>query len=81
MGLDVQSAAESSSSDMTAEASAATNMSARRYTYAPRPYPADECGFSPVDKALAKAHSRGERNEDDDEGALNPCVIKFIFIS
>ena len=27
----------------------------RRYTYTPRPYPVDERGFSPVDKALAKA--------------------------
>src|SRR5262245_39791632 len=28
---------------------------AKRYTYTPRPYPVDERGFSPVDKALAKA--------------------------
>src|SRR6266567_9334521 len=29
---------------------------ARRFTYTPRPYPVDERGFSPVDKALEKAY-------------------------
>src|SRR5262245_52280611 len=31
---------------------------ARRYTYTPKPYPVDERGFSPVDKALARAYAR-----------------------
>ncbi len=51
---------------------------ARRYTYTPRPYPVDERGFSPVDKALAKAYAREEMIADDDEGALNPYVLKVI---
>src|ERR1022692_2133133 len=52
----------------------ATNSTklARRYTYIPRPYPVDEHGFSPVDKALAKAYAREEMVTDDAEGALNP---------
>ncbi len=50
----------------------------RRYTYTPRPYPVDERGFSPVDKALAKAYAREEIITDDDEGALNPYVLKVI---
>lgn len=51
---------------------------ARRYTYVPRPYPVDERGFSPVDKVLAKAYAREETIADDDEGALNPYVLKVI---
>jgi hypothetical protein len=51
---------------------------ARRYTYTPRPYPVDERGFSPVDKALAKAYAREERIADDAAGALNPYVLKVI---
>ena len=42
-------------------ASASTNKPAapaKRYTYTPRVYPVDERGFSPVDKALAKAYAR-----------------------
>ena len=51
---------------------------ARRYTYTPRAYPVDERGFSPVDKALAKAYAREEMIADDAEGALNPYVLKVI---
>ena len=40
---------------------------ARRFTYTPRPYPVDERGFSPVDKALAKAFGREEMVTDDAE--------------
>jgi hypothetical protein len=50
----------------------------RRYTYTPRPYPVDERGFSPVDKALAMAFAREEMIADDAEGALNPYVLKVI---
>jgi hypothetical protein len=52
--------------------------SARRYTYTPRTYPVDERGFSPVDKALAKAYAREEIVADDEEGSLNPYVLKVI---
>jgi hypothetical protein len=38
----------------------------------------DERGFSPVDKALAKAYAREERVEDDADGSLNPYVLKVI---
>ena len=51
---------------------------AKRYTYTPRPYPVDERGFSPVDKALAKAYAREDMVADDTEGALNPYVLKVI---
>lgn len=50
----------------------------KRYSYTPRPYPVDERGFSPVDKVLAKAFAREEMIADDDEGALNPYVMKVI---
>ncbi len=50
----------------------------KRYTYTPKPYPVDERGFSPVDKALEKAFAREEMIEDDAEGALNPYVLKVI---
>ncbi len=52
--------------------------SAKRYNYTPRPYPVDERGFSPVDKALAKAYAREDMVKDDDEGSLNPYVLKVI---
>ena len=58
-----------------------TNKAARtakRYTYTPRVYPVDERGFSPVDKALAKAYAREDMVTDDEEGALNPYVLKVI---
>lgn len=55
-----------------------TNKTAKRYTYTPRPYPVDERGFSPVDKALAKAYAREEMVADDAAGALNPYVLKVI---
>jgi hypothetical protein len=51
---------------------------AKRYAYTPRPYPVDERGFSPVDKALAKAYAREEMVVDDAEGSLNPYVLKVI---
>jgi hypothetical protein len=51
---------------------------AKRYNYTPRVYPVDERGFSPVDKALAKAYAREDMVKDDDEGALNPYVMKVI---
>ncbi|MEY2428362.1 MAG: hypothetical protein QOJ40_1247 [Verrucomicrobiota bacterium] len=51
---------------------------AKRYNYTPRPYPVDERGFSPVDKALAKAYAREEMVTDDAEGSLNPYVLKVI---
>ncbi|HXI68791.1 MAG TPA: hypothetical protein VNN22_00380 [Verrucomicrobiae bacterium] len=50
----------------------------RRSTYTPRVYPVDERGFSPVDKALAKAYAREEIVTNDDEGSLNPYVLKVI---
>ncbi len=51
---------------------------AKRYSYTPRPYPVDERGFSPVDKALAKAYAREDMVTDDEEGSLNPYVLKVI---
>ena len=51
---------------------------AKRFSYTPRVYPVDERGFSPVDKALAKAYAREELIQDDEEGALNPYVMKVI---
>lgn len=51
---------------------------AKRYNYTPRPYPVDERGFSPVDKALAKAYAREDLVKDDAEGSLNPYVLKVI---
>ncbi len=71
----------SSSNQPPVIASAATNKPAplpRRYTYTPRVYPVDERGFSPVDKALAKAYAREDLVTDDDEGSLNPYVMKVI---
>lgn len=50
----------------------------RRDTYTPRPYPVDEYGFSPVDKALQKAYACEEKIADDEEGSLNPYVLKVI---
>ncbi|HOW71542.1 MAG TPA: hypothetical protein PKY77_13140 [Phycisphaerae bacterium] len=50
----------------------------KRYTYLPRVYPVDTRGFSPVDKALAKAYGREEMIADDAEGSLNPYVLKVI---
>ena len=38
----------------------------------------DERGFSPVDKALAKAYAREEMVTNDAEGSLNPYVLKVI---
>src|ERR1039457_5462305 len=50
----------------------------RRTIYTPRVYPVDERGFSPVDAALAKAYAREEIVTNDDEGSLNPFVLKVI---
>jgi len=55
-----------------------TNKLARRYTYTPKPYPVDERGFSPVDKALEKYFAREEMVKDDAEGSLNPYVMTVI---
>ena len=52
-----------STNQMAAAQGSSTNKPAplpKRYTYTPRPYPVDERGFSPVDKALAKAYAREE---------------------
>jgi len=72
-------------SDITAasqtSATTATNKAkttAKRYNYTPRVYPVDERGFSPVDKALAKAYAREDMVTDDAEGSLNPYVLKVI---
>jgi len=54
------------------------NPSARRSTYTPKVYPVDERGFSPVDRALAKAYAREEIVTNDAEGSLNPFVLKVI---
>ena len=54
------------------------NPTAKRFTYTPRVYPVDERGFSPVDKALAKAYAREDMVQDDEDGALNPYVMKVI---
>lgn len=50
----------------------------RRDTIPPRSYPVDHRGFSPVDKALQKAFAREDMVVDDDEGSLNPYVMKVI---
>jgi hypothetical protein len=74
-------AALSSTNTPTATASSSTNktvQTAKRFNYTPRPYPVDERGFSPVDKALAKAYAREDLVADDAEGALNPYVLKVI---
>lgn len=59
-------------------AAAATKPPPKRYTYTPRVYPVDERGFSPVDKNLAKAMAREETIADDDEGSLNPYVMRVV---
>lgn len=55
-----------------------TAQAAKRYNYTPRVYPVDERGFSPVDKALAKAYAREDMVVDDAEGSLNPYVLRVI---
>jgi len=55
-----------------------TNKLPKRYSYTPRVYPVDDRGFSPVDKALAKAYAREEVVVDDADGSLNPYVLKVI---
>lgn len=61
-----------------AAATAPAKLPPKRFSYTPRPYPVDERGFSPVDKALQKAHAREELIADDAEGSLNPYVLKVI---
>jgi hypothetical protein len=68
----------STNSATTNTVAVSTNKPAKRFTYTPRPYPVDERGFSPVDKALAKAYAREEMIPDDAEGSLNPYVLKVI---
>jgi hypothetical protein len=71
--------AETNQAPATSSASARKSIAAaKRFNYTPRPYPVDERGFSPVDKALAKAYAREELVPDDAEGALNPYVLKVI---
>lgn len=74
-------AALTSTNQPSPTVSASTNKpvaTAKRYTYTPRVYPVDERGFSPVDKALAKAYAREDMVKDDDEASLNPYVLKVI---
>lgn len=66
------------SAPVTANETAKQKDQNRRYTYTPRPYPVDERGFSPVDKALAKAYACEEKITNDAEGSLNPYVLKVI---
>jgi hypothetical protein len=54
------------------------NPGLRKSTYIPRVYPVDERGFSPVDKALAKAYAREDMVTNDADGSLNPFVLKVI---
>ncbi len=56
----------------------ASGLAPRRYTYIPRPYPVDERGFSPVDKALAPAYAREDLVTPDSSADLNPYVLKVI---
>ena len=74
-------AAFTATNQATTTIAASTNKpvaKAKRYTYTPRVYPVDERGFSPVDKALAKAYAREDMVQDDAEGSLNPYVLKVI---
>ena len=73
--------AEPPPSQLAAVSAPATNSPApvpRRYSYIPKPYPVDERGFSPVDKALAKAYAREDIVAPDPTGDLNPYVLKVI---
>ena len=79
--LPATKAALTSSNQSPAVVSASTNRvsgNGKRFHYTPRLYPVDERGFSPVDKALAKAYAREEMVTDDAEGSLNPYVLKVI---
>jgi hypothetical protein len=74
-------AAFASSNQVPAVADTSTNKlaaRAKRFNYTPRPYPVDDRGFSPVDKALAKACAREEMVTDAADGLLNPYVLKVI---
>lgn len=74
----IQGSAVQSVSAAPATASDYPSGNGKRYKYTPKPYPVDERGFSPVDKALAKAYAREETVQDDGEGSLNPYVLKVI---
>ena len=77
-------AALSPTNTPAATAVSSTNQTvriAKRFSYTPRTYPVDERGFSPVDKALAKAYAREDMVTDDAESALNPYVLKVISAS
>jgi len=50
----------------------------RRYLYTPKPYPVDDRGFSPVDKNLTRALACEDMVTNDEEGSLNPYVLKVI---
>lgn len=50
----------------------------KRDTIAPRSYPLDTYGFTPVDKDLQKAFAREEMITDDAEGSLNPYIMRVI---
>lgn len=74
----VASAPPAASPVVTTPAAIVSTNIARRYTYIPRPYPVDDRGFSPVDKALAKAYAREDMVTPDPSGDLNPYVLKVI---
>ena len=79
--LPAPKAALASTNPPPAIAATSTNRisgNGKRYHYTPAPYPVDDRGFSPVDKALAKAYAREEMVTDDADGSLNPYVLKVI---
>lgn len=83
VALGLMAPANGSGAEVPAAAPAPTaaphsTQTARRYTYKPRPYPVDERGFSPVDKALEKFYACEEMVKDDAEGSLNPYVMTVI---
>lgn len=83
VALGLMSLVNGSGAEVPAAAPAPTaappsTQTARRYTYKPRPYPVDERGFSPVDKALEKFYACEEMVKDDAEGSLNPYVMTVI---
>jgi hypothetical protein len=77
-GSQAQAAVTKRAAASQAAEAAIPSGNGKRYKYTPKPYPVDERGFSPVDKALAKAYAREELVQDDAEGSLNPYVLKVI---
>jgi len=63
-------------SDVAAKAPDSEKTVPKRYSYQPRPYPLDERGFSPVDRALSRAFACEDLVADD--GSLNPFVLKVV---